>query len=216
MATTRSILSILGCTLILLACADRPSDWTEEVLSVNGTVVTLTRHHEYRNCGMIGHTSPSCPGDYWFELRHPITHQTVRWEQDQNHLATVALILQGHSDVYLLTTPALGGTDRYYGCPDPGYILWKHNPGITKSAGVADSWFRVPLNQAPFQTVDANMTYGGPPRNTAHLDVSNTKDQFYGQNPQKWVINLLNAPLQTFDSSNCDKPRDKLLLQSAG
>ena len=151
--------------LALLAC-EQGSDlrWKEDVKSQDGRVISVSRRSEFKAPHGIGQAAGE--SHMWMEFEHPITKETVRFESDLLGKSDeqVAAVANGASDPSLLHYPyvlMLVGDDvyvvtklysdvyRFYGCPDPPFLLYRWQKG---------RWERRPFEEIPYRKFAPNLT----------------------------------------------------------
>lgn len=206
-ASTWAIL-VLG-TLALTACGDsRSLRWKEDVKLPDGRVVTLDRYQEFKGPYYIGVGEGPTESNYWFEFKHPDTGEKVRWESDRD-LKTLVLMMDGPAPV-LLTSPWWGSSMFRYRCPNPPYLLFRHEAG---------GWKQVAVGLVPVKRLQVNMTFSPSAqraliRDSDHrLGVGTT--QASRSNGRPYVINFALMTEQTFTTKNCDSESDDLIDSSS-
>lgn len=195
---------LLG-SLSLTACGDsRSLRWKEDVKLPDGRVVTLDRYQEFKGPHYIGVGEGPTESNYWFEFKHPDTGEKVRWESDRD-LKTLVLMMDGHVPV-LLTSPWWGSSMFRYHCPNPPYLLFRHEAG---------GWKQVAVGLVPVKRLQVNMTFSPGAqraliRDSDHrLGVGTT--QASRSNGRPYVIKFTLMTTQTFDPMNCHNESNELI-----
>ncbi len=182
--------------LLLLAGCSGSLKWTEDVMLPDGRIVTLTRHQEFNGPHELGQRDT--PSDYWLEFKNPDSNERVRWN-GRRELTTVALLMDKGAPE-LLMSPWFGGM-RQWNCPDPAYLLYRHEAG---------EWKQVPLTTLRGQKIRPNMTDSPPDAREDisahgnHLDWQLAGHVSDALEPIAY-IDFTNLDTQTF-GKHCDPP----------
>lgn len=212
MRTIRRSMQLLLWAPVLTACGNSTEmAWTEDVKLPDGRVLTLTRWVEFKGPHAMGDTATE--SKQRLEFKHPETGEIVKWEnaKEPGILTTVALWLDSGRPI-LLGTPAYGDDSFKYNCPNPPYLLYEY---------VAGQWRTKPLVQVPINIIRANLTTHSKmmrdeiETNNRHLTAAQTSDSYtYREGVHKipYVIKFEGMPMQTFETRNCDRKLNKLLL----
>lgn len=141
----RWLLVLIGnACLFLSGCTPAPLEWKEDVLLPDGRIVTVSRKQIWKDGSR---TLGKGPADSSFEFIDPDTKQRIRWTSNDDYSTRVLFKHEG--TVYLLTSPAHGGSEFRLDCPTPSYLLFKW---------IGDRWQGVWLPDIPVKRLYWNMT----------------------------------------------------------
>ena len=139
------------------AFANDTVNWTEDAVLHDGRTLALRVQGHNASPSFYNAYQNSTLNQFTLTFAHPDTQETIVW-QGAPYFSPVLIDVLGGVPYLVLYGRPTHDTAGQYGCPELPYIYLRY---------AASAWQAVPVDQAPAELVQANLSIHGMPTNAA-------------------------------------------------